>query len=113
MGLSKSDLATAMELEQTSRHDADMPSRRIGLAWQITKNGDTEYIWHNGGTFGFSSFIGFDKKRQRGVVVLSNFAGRVDSIGFRLLQQTATKNEESIENVKPELEHQIVGGKQQ
>ncbi len=91
MGLAKCDLASAMELQQKPRQETDIPNRQIALGWHITKMGDAEYIWHNGGTGGFSSFIGFDKKRQRGVVVLANCAGHVDAIGMRLLNQEASR----------------------
>jgi hypothetical protein len=52
------------------------------LAWSCS--GDI--IWHAGGTFGCSAFVGFDKKRRRGVVVLSNsmFDPATD-LGFLLL----------------------------
>jgi CubicO group peptidase (beta-lactamase class C family) len=44
-------------------------------------------VWHNGGTGGYRSFIGFDPRSRVGVVVLSN-AGTtagVDDIGRHLL----------------------------
>ena len=65
---------------------------KVGLGWQIT---DTlqglTIIWHNGGTGGYRSFVGFDRANNTGVVVLSNygdaFAGdsSVDKMGMRLL----------------------------
>ena len=45
-------------------------------------------VWHNGGTGGYSSFIGFDQKEQRGVVVLSNSSNSVDDLGMHLLNAT-------------------------
>ncbi|MGA9777964.1 MAG: serine hydrolase [Verrucomicrobiia bacterium] len=58
---------------------------RVGnqaLAWSVS--GDI--VWHAGGTFGFSTFAGFDEKRRRGVVVFSNsmFDPATD-LGFLLL----------------------------
>jgi len=46
-----------------------------------------EVVWHNGGTFGFRSFLGYDPQARRGVVVLSNTftAAGVDDIGMHLL----------------------------
>jgi hypothetical protein len=35
---------------------------------------------------GYHSFIGFDQKNRRGVVVLSNSAHFIDDIGFHLLE---------------------------
>jgi serine-type D-Ala-D-Ala carboxypeptidase/endopeptidase len=54
----------------------------IGLNWLIHPSGIT---WHNGGTGGYRSFIGFSKQKGVGVVVLSNYAVSVDDIGFTVL----------------------------
>ena len=43
-------------------------------------------LWHNGGTGGFRSFLGFVPDTGVGVVVLSNSARSVDAIGFRILE---------------------------
>ena len=44
-----------------------------GMAWLIGRNMlGTKVIFHPGGTFGHSAFIGLDKGRRRGVVVLSS-----------------------------------------
>lgn len=58
------------------------------LGWQLTrlKNGD-ELTWHNGGTFGFSSFCGFVRNRDFGVVVLSNSGESVDGLAARVLKK--------------------------
>lgn len=60
----------------------------IGLAWLTTqsKEGDWKVTFHDGGTGGFSSFIGFSKETQLGVLVLSNSVQNVAPISFRLLQ---------------------------
>jgi D-alanyl-D-alanine-carboxypeptidase/D-alanyl-D-alanine-endopeptidase len=46
-----------------------------------------DVVWHNGATGGFRAFVGFVKKSETGVVVLSNCARGVDAIGFRLLER--------------------------
>ncbi|WP_075088220.1 serine hydrolase [Verrucomicrobium spinosum] len=58
------------------------------LGWQLTrlKNGD-ELTWHNGGTFGFSSFCGFVRNRDFGVVVLSNSGESVDGLAAKVLRK--------------------------
>jgi D-alanyl-D-alanine-carboxypeptidase/D-alanyl-D-alanine-endopeptidase len=43
-------------------------------------------LWHNGGTGGFRSFVGFVPETRTGVVVLSNCARSVDAIGFRIVE---------------------------
>lgn len=59
----------------------------LGMAWHKQQNlsGD-ELIWHNGGTYGFSSFMGLYKGKKCGVVVLSNSGNNVDAIGITLLK---------------------------
>ncbi|MEI8136079.1 MAG: serine hydrolase domain-containing protein [Bacteroidota bacterium] len=59
----------------------------IALAWHIvkTKMGN-ELIWHNGGTFGFSSFCGFIKEKKCALIVFSNSGTNVDYIGLSILK---------------------------
>lgn len=54
---------------------------RIGYGWHITD----DITWHNGMTGGFASWIGFDRGSDRAVVILSNTANSVDSLGFGLM----------------------------
>lgn len=67
LGIKPGPLARALELSHAPRH-ISKPGQSIGLGWHI----DGELIWHNGATYGFRSFLGFDKKRGLGIVVLSN-----------------------------------------
>jgi CubicO group peptidase (beta-lactamase class C family) len=86
MGLGKSSLLTAMQKTHQPQHDTGTPGLEVGLGWHILKKFDTEIVWHNGGTGGYHSFIGFDKKKRRGVVVLSNSTNDIDDIGRHLLE---------------------------
>ena len=54
----------------------------IGYAW-ITSADTT---WHNGGTGGFSSWVGFYRDSGRAVVVLNNTAASVDEVGIALME---------------------------
>jgi CubicO group peptidase (beta-lactamase class C family) len=56
----------------------------IGLGWMWAP-GPSPLLWHNGGTGGFRSFVGFLPQPRRGVVVLSNHARFVDLLALRLL----------------------------
>jgi len=58
----------------------------IGLNWlSLHTKGDT-IVWHNGGTGGYRTFIGFEPSRKIGVVVLANSGGEgADDIGMHLL----------------------------
>ena len=42
----------------------------VGSGWIIDKENDI--IWHNGATGDFNSYLGFNKEKQIGVVILSN-----------------------------------------
>jgi CubicO group peptidase (beta-lactamase class C family) len=67
----------------------DIHMDEIGISWVIdTKNG---YIWHNGGTGSYNSYLGICPDTQTAVVILSNL-GLVDRIsstvlGVKLLQE--------------------------
>lgn len=87
-GLAHTPLDSAFRLTEEIQGDAG-PSMRIGLGWHVL-GGDTATVyWHNGGTGGYHSFIGFDPRRRLGVVVLSNSAGSIDDIGLHLLSPAA------------------------
>ena len=85
LGIVKSALRPAMEMQHTPRHEAGGPKMHIGLGWHISQKGSLEMIWHNGGTGGYHSFAGFIKKTGRGVVVLSNSANGNEEIGEVIL----------------------------
>jgi D-alanyl-D-alanine-carboxypeptidase/D-alanyl-D-alanine-endopeptidase len=57
-----------------------------GLGWaRLPLRGDSrQMLWHNGGTGGFRSFLGFVEESAAGVTVLSNCSRSVDAIGFRI-----------------------------
>ena len=85
LGLVESPLAAAMAEASRPRRDSGLPDMEMGLAWLTRKGAHSEIVWHNGGTGGFHSFIGFDRHQGRGVVVLANCAHNIDDIGFHLL----------------------------
>ncbi|HVY90670.1 MAG TPA: serine hydrolase [Hyphomonadaceae bacterium] len=84
----KTPLERAMADAHTPRAPAS-PNMQIGLNWltTTTKSG-AQYTWHNGGTGGYGTFIGFDAKRHVGVVLLVNTAGGADDIAIHLLDPT-------------------------
>ncbi len=85
MGLKNSPLASAMAMARQERKDTEMPALRIGLAWHVLTLADASIVWHNGGTAGYHSFVGFDVKKGLGIVVLSNSANDIDGIGIHFL----------------------------
>jgi len=86
MGLTATPLRSAMDAQLVPRRPAGGPMA-IALGWHVIKAGGREVVWHNGGTGGYRSFIGFDPKTRVGVVVLANLANEVggDDIGSHLL----------------------------
>lgn len=64
-----------------------LASEEVLPGWQsLTGAGGVRIIWHNGGTGGYRSFIGFVKESQTAVAVLSNSENSVDEIGIQLLE---------------------------
>ena len=85
LGYKESPLAPAMKAMLEVRRPAGQI--KIGLGWLLSSTDGREIAWHNGGTQGFRSFVGFEPKERIGVVVLSNAStpSGVDDIGFHLL----------------------------
>lgn len=82
-------LVRAMRDARTSRRDAGNPNMQIGLAWHILARPSGSIVWHNGGTGGYRSFLGFDPVRRTGVIVLANVGNaNVDDLGFHILDET-------------------------
>lgn len=86
-GLEASPLAPAFALMLEAPRPTADPAARVGLGWMMLKREGDEIIWHNGGTGGYRSFVGFSRAGKAGVVTLSNVstAVGVDDIGFNLL----------------------------
>jgi D-alanyl-D-alanine-carboxypeptidase/D-alanyl-D-alanine-endopeptidase len=82
LGFKETPLAPAMKAMLEVRRPAGQT--KIGLGWLIYSPDGREIAWHNGGTGGFRSFVGYDPNDRIGVVVISNACG-VDDIGFHLL----------------------------
>lgn len=91
LALTESPLARAMSSMVNTRRPAGTAGLEIALGWHITTRGDSQIVWHNGGTGGYRSFIGFNPKRGAGVVVLTNTSTEVggDDIGRHLLDPSS------------------------
>jgi D-alanyl-D-alanine-carboxypeptidase/D-alanyl-D-alanine-endopeptidase len=90
LGYVKSPLAPAMSAMLKVRRPTGTKGLEVALAWHVTRKNGKEIVWHNGGTGGYRSFIGFDRENGVGVVALSNtftWEG-VDDIGRHLLDPT-------------------------
>ncbi len=84
VGVSASGLERSMRVSHEVREDIS-PEMGIGLAWHVRRVGDASIVWHNGGTAGFRTFIGFDPVAGVGAVVLTNSGHGADDIGFHVI----------------------------
>ena len=91
MGQIETPMAGAMRRCHLPRVTSANSQMKIGLGWSVLGQPGREIIWHNGGTGGFASFMGFRPDTGEGVIVLSNASYRgVDRIGFHLLDDDHT-----------------------
>ena len=86
LGLHETSLHAAMAVTHAPRRDFAGPNMQIGLGWVVREGHGRKLHWHNGGTGGYRSFLGFDLQSKTGVVVLSNSGDSVDDLGFHLLE---------------------------
>ena len=80
-------LPAALRETHRVRHATDIPDLDIGLAWHVFHRFGTDLVWHNGGTGGYHSWIGFDREQadRRGRAV--ELGVDIDDIGLHLLER--------------------------
>jgi CubicO group peptidase (beta-lactamase class C family) len=69
------------------------------LAWQSSALGTHAMLWHNGMVGGSASFLGIVPDLRIGVIVLTNTAKSVDSIGVRILSAMVKLKREPSQSV--------------
>ncbi|ASK28780.1 hypothetical protein CEY12_01030 [Chryseobacterium sp. T16E-39] len=84
LGLIKSDLFPAMKLTHLKQSKKENHMGYATLGWTFWDNGK-DIVFKDGGTPGFSSFIGLDTKNKWGIVILSNSANSVTDIGLHIM----------------------------
>lgn len=57
----------------------------ISRAWHVARAGDVPVYWHNGGTAGFHSFVGFRMDTRQGVAILASGDADPTAIGLQSL----------------------------
>jgi hypothetical protein len=72
MDYTQSPLAPAMKTMLQTRKPAGGPNMEIGLGWHISTANGKSIVWHNGGTGGYRTVVGFDPVARTGVVALTN-----------------------------------------
>lgn len=115
MGLRESPLQPAMKSMLTRRRPSVKENVDVAIGWHILNRYGDDIIWHNGGTGGYHSFMGFDPKKQLGIIVLSNSTNDIDDIGrhlvdsrYELAKLTLAKEHKEIA-VDPKLFDDYVG----
>ncbi len=78
-------VARALAVAHVPLRGAGSDQMKIGLVWLTLNQFGTPLVWHNGGTGGYHSFIGFDPAKGRGVIVLANISANIDDIGMHML----------------------------
>lgn len=91
LGARPSPLSSALAATLATRRPMGHGTDETGLGWVISGSGDDQMVWHNGGTGGFRSFLGFVPAKGMGVVALSNSSTEVgvDDIGAHLLNRNS------------------------
>lgn len=89
--LGGSPLADAITFTHEPRRQVNK-RLRMGLGWLLMSLDGREVLWHDGGTGGFRSFVGFIPSDGVGVVALANTTRSADPIGFKLLKQLGADN---------------------
>jgi len=87
VGVTESPLTPAMRAMLNETRPTPTPGLRVGLAWHLFTRNNNPLIWHNGGTGGYRSFMGYNPAQKIGVIVLSNASTMtgVDDIGLHIL----------------------------
>ena len=82
-----SPLRKALATTLSIRRPAGVGDDETGLGWVISGSGVDQIVWHNGGTGGYRSYLGFMPAKGVGIVALSNTSTEVgvDDIGRHLL----------------------------
>ena len=103
LGYVKTPLAQDMADEVSIRRPTTIPDTQIAYAWHIQNAKDgSSILWHNGGTGGYRSYMGYDPKARVGVVALTNISTveGADDLGRHLLNPAYP-----LSKVAPPAEH--------
>jgi CubicO group peptidase (beta-lactamase class C family) len=87
LGLIKSDLFPVLEFSHIKQARKDGDNSDVTLGWTLWADHGRNILFKDGGTPGFQTFIGIDKNKKNGVVVLSNSNNSVKDIGTYILDQ--------------------------
>ena len=112
LGYTKSPLAPAMAAMLKVRRPTGQPGLEVALGWHVRTIDGKEIVWHNGGTGGYRSFMGFDPAARTGVVALSNTFTTmgVDDIALHLLDAKAPLAPPAKQHTQVKVDPKIYDG---
>ncbi|HEY8999905.1 MAG TPA: serine hydrolase domain-containing protein [Mucilaginibacter sp.] len=84
MASTQTELSKAIELTHQITYNKDI---KLGLGWHVIVVNGVEYYFHDGATYGCSSFMAFNIQKKLGVVVLSNSAISTNDLGVSLIKK--------------------------
>ena len=85
LDMTETPLRPAMHRMRSVHRDTGTPDLEIMMAWHVLHKAGNDVVWHNGGTGGYRSFLGFNVSSKSGVVVLCNSVNSCDDIGLHVL----------------------------
>jgi CubicO group peptidase (beta-lactamase class C family) len=110
IGLIETPLNPVLRAAHMPRAEVGMQQMQIGLGWHIRPARGATYVWHNGGTGGYHSFMAFDPKEERGVVVLTNSDIDIDDLGWHILDTSVPLQPvRPVAKIDPKLLDSYVG----
>jgi CubicO group peptidase (beta-lactamase class C family) len=62
------------------------PNLSMALGWLVRHADQRTIVWHNGGTGGYRTWMGFDPDRKTAAIVLTNSQHGADDLGYTLLE---------------------------
>jgi CubicO group peptidase (beta-lactamase class C family) len=101
-------LGGALAMAAQSRRPAGNGNLSSGLGWHIHELAGTRIVWHNGGTGGYRSFVGFSAEKKLGVVVLCDTFHDIDDIGRHLLDERIPLTPPPVERRELMLEEKLL-----
>ncbi|HVS92979.1 MAG TPA: serine hydrolase domain-containing protein [Mucilaginibacter sp.] len=79
--------AVSKALQLTHQVTYTQKDLKLGLGWHIIIINNVQYYFHDGGTYGSSSFLVFNPQKKLAVIVLSNCGTSVNELGADIVKR--------------------------
>ncbi|HVW15897.1 MAG TPA: serine hydrolase domain-containing protein, partial [Mucilaginibacter sp.] len=79
--------AVSKALQLTHQVTYTQKDLKLGLGWHIIIINNVQYYFHDGGTYGSSSFLVFNPQKKLAVVILSNCGASVNGLGVDIVKR--------------------------